>query len=90
LVQLTQTEKIYQNTIKYSEWPQTRSNGRKIYQNGHYINQHLSLQVPPKFTQIIIFGLKICHLATLRSKDGFGAEIEGDKKDGQLPAYPLM
>jgi hypothetical protein len=27
--------------------------------------QHLPLQDPPKFTQIGIFGLKICHLATL-------------------------
>jgi hypothetical protein len=28
------------------------------------IYQHLSLQDPPKFTQIGIFGLKTCHLAT--------------------------
>jgi hypothetical protein len=26
---------------------------------------HLPLQDPPKFAQIAIFGLKICHLATL-------------------------
>jgi hypothetical protein len=32
--------------------------------NGHKIYQPLPLQVPPKFTQIMIFGLKICHLAT--------------------------
>jgi hypothetical protein len=29
------------------------------------VYQHLSLQDPPKFTQIEIFGLKIYHLATL-------------------------
>jgi hypothetical protein len=27
--------------------------------------QHLPLHKPPKFTQIVIFGLKINHLATL-------------------------
>jgi hypothetical protein len=27
--------------------------------------QHLPLQDPQKFTQIGIFGLKICHLATM-------------------------
>jgi hypothetical protein len=31
------------------------------------IYQYLSLQHPPKFTQIVIFGLKIYHLATLVS-----------------------
>jgi hypothetical protein len=38
-------------------------NGHKIYQirpNGHKMYQHLPLQDPPKFTQIGIFGLKIC------------------------------
>jgi hypothetical protein len=33
--------------------------------NGHKIYQHLPLLDPPKFTQIWIFCLKICHLATL-------------------------
>jgi hypothetical protein len=33
--------------------------------NGYKINQNHLLQVPPKFTQIRNFGLKICHLATL-------------------------
>jgi hypothetical protein len=47
-------EKPFQITIKYTEWPQNIPNGRK--------NQHLPLQDPPK---IGIFGLKICHLATL-------------------------
>jgi hypothetical protein len=43
---------------KYTKWPQSRPNGRKIF-------QHLPLQDPPKFTQIGIFGLKTNHLATL-------------------------
>jgi DNA modification methylase len=43
---------------KYAKWPQNRPSGRKVY-------QLLPWQVPPKFTQIWIFGLKICHLATL-------------------------
>jgi hypothetical protein len=33
--------------------------------NVHKLYQHLPLQDPPKSTQIAIFGLKICHLATL-------------------------
>jgi hypothetical protein len=33
--------------------------------NGHKIYQHLALQDPTKVTQIGIFGLKICHVATL-------------------------
>jgi hypothetical protein len=37
----------------------------KIGPNGRLIWQHLPFQDPPKFTQIGIFGLKICHLATL-------------------------
>jgi hypothetical protein len=55
--------KIYQNGhkytkmgIKYTYWPQNRPNVQKL--------QHLPLQDPPKFTQIVIFGLKIYHLAT--------------------------
>jgi hypothetical protein len=60
-----QNGKIYRITIKYTKWPQTISNGRKNRQNGHKKYQHLPLQVPPKFTQTRIFGLKICHLATL-------------------------
>jgi hypothetical protein len=46
-------------------------NAYKIFQlavnrpNGNKIHQNLTLQVPPKFTQIRIFGLKIRHLATL-------------------------
>jgi hypothetical protein len=51
--------KIYQIAVKYTNWPQSRPNGQKIY-------QHLPLQDPPKFTLSGIFGLKIYHLATLR------------------------
>jgi hypothetical protein len=46
-------------------------NDHKIYQmvknipNGHTMYQHLPLQASPKFTQIRIFGFKLCHLATL-------------------------
>jgi hypothetical protein len=51
-------EKYHNNTkwqsIRYTEWPQNRPNV-----------QHLSLQDPPKFTQIGIFGMKVYHLATL-------------------------
>jgi hypothetical protein len=43
-----------------------KPNGHKIDQMGvNVIYQHLPLQDPPKLTQIGIFGLKICHLATL-------------------------
>jgi hypothetical protein len=50
--------KIHQSTIKYTKWPKNRPNGHKIY-------QHLPMQDTPKFTQNVIFGLKIYHLATL-------------------------
>jgi hypothetical protein len=33
--------------------------------NGHKIYQHRPFNVPPKFTHILTFGLKMCHLATL-------------------------
>jgi hypothetical protein len=52
-------------------------NGHKLYQiavyrsNGHMTYQHLPLQEPPKFTQIWIFGLKNCHLATLAESRKF-------------------
>jgi hypothetical protein len=45
-------------STKYSKCSQNRPIGHKTY-------QHLPLQDPPKFAQIGIFGLKICHLATL-------------------------
>jgi hypothetical protein len=47
------TNYVYQTAIYYT-------NGRKIY-------QHCPLQGPPKYTQIVIFGLKINHLATVFS-----------------------
>jgi hypothetical protein len=36
--------------------------------NGHKTDQHRPFQVLPKFTQIRIFGLKMCHLAALPKK----------------------
>jgi hypothetical protein len=44
--------KVYQMTIQYAKWQQDRRNVHKIY-------QQLSLQGTPKFTKIVIFGLKI-------------------------------
>jgi hypothetical protein len=41
-----------------TKWPQYRPSEHKIY-------LHLPFQDPQKFSQIGIFGLKICHLATL-------------------------
>jgi hypothetical protein len=65
LVQHTKTAKIYQKehkmhqvTIKCTKWQQNGPNGLKIC-------QHLPLQDTPKFTQMVIFGLKIYHLATM-------------------------
>jgi hypothetical protein len=46
------------NGHKKDKMAQNRQNDRKI-------DQHLPLHEPPKFTQIGIFGLKLCHLATL-------------------------
>jgi hypothetical protein len=75
---------IYQNEnipnkstyMYFTKWPQNIPNGHKIYNkwmsnrpNGHKICQHVPLQVPPKFTQIRIFGLKIYHLATSRKRN---------------------
>jgi hypothetical protein len=57
---------IYHIIIKYTKLPQNIPNVRKIHRpNGHKVYQHLPLQEPQKFTHIGIFGLKICHLATL-------------------------
>jgi hypothetical protein len=43
--------------------------GRKIDQMAiKYRYQHLPSQDPPKFTQIVIFGLKTNHLATLAAR----------------------
>jgi hypothetical protein len=53
----------YQNEKKYTNLPQNIPNVHKIHQMAiKYTN---ILQEPPKFTQNCIFGLKICHLATL-------------------------
>jgi hypothetical protein len=41
------------------------TNGRKVDQMALKIYQHIRLQDPQKFAQIGIFGLRICHLATL-------------------------
>jgi hypothetical protein len=46
--------------------------------------QHLQLPYPPKFTQIGIFGLKICHLATL-SVAGIAKQIKKKTKLGKKP-----
>jgi hypothetical protein len=61
LVKNTQTgenipnyHELYKMSIKYNNRPK---NGQVSIK---YRYQHLPLQVPPKFTQIGIFGLKIC------------------------------
>jgi hypothetical protein len=54
----------YQNGDKYTKLPHNIPNGLNI-PIGLKIYQHLPFQVPPTFTQIGIFGLKIYHLATL-------------------------
>jgi hypothetical protein len=45
-------------SIKYNKIPEKRTSVYKIC-------QHFPLQDPPKFTQILMFGLKTNHLATL-------------------------
>jgi hypothetical protein len=50
---------MYQMAIKYVKWPLNRPNGHYIYL------QTSSIEVPPKFTQIKVLGLKKCHLAIL-------------------------
>jgi hypothetical protein len=59
---------IYQMATKYTKCQQDRSNGHKIYQN-------LPLQIPQKFTQIIIICFKICHLAAREQKKRFGLDF---------------
>jgi hypothetical protein len=51
-------------TIKYTKSPQSIPDGRNR-PIGHKIYRYISLQDPSKCTQILIFGLKICHLAAL-------------------------
>jgi hypothetical protein len=60
-------EKIHQIATNYTKYTQNIANGHKIHQISKKC-QHLQLQDPPKFTQIRIFGLKICRLATLVSQ----------------------
>jgi hypothetical protein len=50
--------------VEYTKTGENIPNDQKI-PNGRKIYQHYPLQDPPKFTQIGIFALKICHLATL-------------------------
>jgi hypothetical protein len=66
LVQHTKMWNNIPNNHKYTRWPQTIPNCRKVVVIAvHIIYQHPPLQDSPKFTQIGIFGLKICHLSTL-------------------------
>jgi hypothetical protein len=65
LVKLTKTGKFYQITLKYSKWPQNIPKGRKIDQMAIKHTNIFHCKSHPEFTQIWIFGLKICHLATL-------------------------
>jgi hypothetical protein len=52
--------KLYEMATKYIP------EGRKIDQIAiKYTKIHIPLQNPPKYNQIGILGLKICHLATL-------------------------
>jgi hypothetical protein len=61
--------------INYTQWPYDTPNGQIIY-------QHFPSRDAPKLTQIVIFGLKIYHLATLvrnlgdksGSESAFGSE----------------
>jgi hypothetical protein len=62
---------MYQTAIRYTKWLSDIPNGDKIF-------QHFTIQGPPKYTQIGIFGLKRNHLATLLQTDRFG-----------LPRFPL-
>jgi hypothetical protein len=45
------------------------------------------LQFPPKFTQIVIFGMKIKHLATLERRPLLAAESCDQKKDRFFGAW---
>jgi hypothetical protein len=58
--------KLHRITITYTKWPQHIPNGRKIDQTAiKYINVSHCKSLWYLNTQIGIFGLKICHLATL-------------------------
>jgi hypothetical protein len=62
--------------IKYPKCPSKIPDGHKIY-------QHFPILGPPKFIQIGIFGLKINHLATLRS---FTGKQKSESADDEHPA----
>jgi hypothetical protein len=62
LAQHTKTGKIYQITVEYTKWPQNILNGCKTDQMAV---KYTNIFNPPKISQIWIFGLKLCHLATL-------------------------
>jgi hypothetical protein len=47
-------EKIYQITIKYTEWPHITQNSRKRL-NGHTIYQHLHCKTLEKFPKFVFF-----------------------------------
>jgi hypothetical protein len=66
LLQHSKKGNNYQIAIKYTKWSQNIPTRRNIDEMAiNYTNIFLPLQAPSKFTQIWIFGLKICHLATL-------------------------
>jgi hypothetical protein len=50
----------------------------------HIIYKPFPIQGPPKFTQIVIFGLKICHLATLIQ----GCLTLAEEKKGSFNSAP--
>jgi hypothetical protein len=53
----------------------------KYIPNGRRICQPFPFQGPPKFTQIVIFVLKIYHLATLRVRNQLSSKVLAEKGD---------
>jgi hypothetical protein len=66
-------------TTKCTKWTQNVAVGRKIDRMVIKQYQHLQFQDLTKFTQIGIFGLKKCHLATRRS----GTLADSEEKRAQ-------
>jgi hypothetical protein len=57
---------IHQNEGKITiVLPQNIPNDHKNIPNYHKFYQHFQFQDPPKYSRIILFGMKINHLATL-------------------------
>jgi hypothetical protein len=56
----TKTGKHVPNVQKITKWPLNIPNGHRIYNKFRF-------QGTPKYTQSGIFGMKICHLATLEN-----------------------